>query len=266
MEKWKNYRTKKWCRYQNSKWCAGKNPQKFNKRTGIHRILRTGREHPAWRMVKIGQDTEKSPGDLRSLAVTQTSVKDNHLTLVRKILKQYRNNNNGNKTRTRKKQQKNKNKGSCRIVDFAVLADRKVKIKTNKKTKNKKRGKYLEFSRELDHEGDGDNNWNWCTWNDLLGFRMEAGRVGNRRTSRDHPGYSSAKIGKTTEKISGDLNRLAVTESPIKDYRQTLGWKTCKEEYNNHLFILDVHSPKRWQEKLVRVMLHKLDFSSIAIL
>ena len=33
------------------------------------------------------QNTEKSPGDLRRLAVTQTSVKDHELTLVRKTCK-----------------------------------------------------------------------------------------------------------------------------------------------------------------------------------
>ena len=32
--------------------------------------------------VKISQNTEKSPGDLRRLAVTQTPVKDHQLMLV----------------------------------------------------------------------------------------------------------------------------------------------------------------------------------------
>ena len=34
-----------------------------------------------------GQNTEESPGDLRKLAVTQTSVKDHQLTLMWKTLK-----------------------------------------------------------------------------------------------------------------------------------------------------------------------------------
>ena len=33
-------------------------------------------------IVEIGQDTEKSPGDLRRLTVTQISVKNHQLTLV----------------------------------------------------------------------------------------------------------------------------------------------------------------------------------------
>ena len=38
-------------------------------------------------IVDNGQNTEKSPGDLRRLAVTQTPVKDHQLTLTWKSLK-----------------------------------------------------------------------------------------------------------------------------------------------------------------------------------
>ena len=38
-------------------------------------------------IVKIGQDTEKSPGDFRTLAVAQTPAEDHQLTLVWKTLK-----------------------------------------------------------------------------------------------------------------------------------------------------------------------------------
>ena len=37
-------------------------------------------------IIKNGQNTEKSPGDLRRLAVTQSPVKDHQLTLMRKTL------------------------------------------------------------------------------------------------------------------------------------------------------------------------------------
>ena len=33
-------------------------------------------------IVEIGQNTEKSPGDLRRFAISQTPVKDNQQTLV----------------------------------------------------------------------------------------------------------------------------------------------------------------------------------------
>ena len=39
-------------------------------------------EHPDYSIVEISHNTEKSPGDLRRLAVTQTPVKDHQLTLV----------------------------------------------------------------------------------------------------------------------------------------------------------------------------------------
>ena len=44
-------------------------------------------DHPNDRTVKIGQNTEKSHGDLRRLAFTQTSVKDHQLMLMWKTLK-----------------------------------------------------------------------------------------------------------------------------------------------------------------------------------
>ena len=40
-------------------------------------------DHPNYCIIKIGQNTEKSPGDLRRRAVTQTPVKGHQLTLVK---------------------------------------------------------------------------------------------------------------------------------------------------------------------------------------
>ena len=39
-------------------------------------------------IIEIGQNTEKSPGDLRRVAVIQISVKDHQLTLIWKTLKE----------------------------------------------------------------------------------------------------------------------------------------------------------------------------------
>ena len=39
-------------------------------------------DHPNNKFVEIGQNTEKSPGNLRRPAATQTPVKKHHLTLV----------------------------------------------------------------------------------------------------------------------------------------------------------------------------------------
>ena len=43
---------------------------------------RTRGDHPNYYIIVIGQNTEKSPEDLRRLAVTQTSLKDHQLTLM----------------------------------------------------------------------------------------------------------------------------------------------------------------------------------------
>ena len=43
---------------------------------------RSNEDHPNCNIIKIGQNTEKSPGDLKILAVTQTPVEDNQLTLA----------------------------------------------------------------------------------------------------------------------------------------------------------------------------------------
>ena len=44
-------------------------------RTGGLGNKRTSRDHPNYSIIEIGQNTEKSPGDLKRLAVTQTLVK-----------------------------------------------------------------------------------------------------------------------------------------------------------------------------------------------
>ena len=40
--------------------------------------------HPNYCVIEIGQNTEKSPGDLKRLVVTQTPVGNHRLTLVGK--------------------------------------------------------------------------------------------------------------------------------------------------------------------------------------
>ena len=56
----------------------------------------------------------------------------------------------------------------------------------------------------------------------------EARRVGNRRTSRDRPNYCIVKIVKNTEKSSGDLRTLVVTQTPVKDHRLQVTWKNSQ--------------------------------------
>ena len=44
---------------------------------------RTSGDLPNYYIIEIGQNTEKSPGDLRRLAFTQAPVKDHQLSIMR---------------------------------------------------------------------------------------------------------------------------------------------------------------------------------------
>ena len=58
---------------------------------------------------------------------------------------------------------KKKKKRTCKIVDFAVPADHRIKLK-----ECEKKDKYLDLARELKktmkHAGDNYTNCNWCVW------------------------------------------------------------------------------------------------------
>ena len=55
-----------------------------------------------------------------------------------------------------------------------------------------------------------------------LGF-LEADR------SEGHPNYGIVENGQNTEKISGDLRRLAVTQTLVKNHYLNLMWKPLKD-------------------------------------
>ena len=55
--------------------------------------------------------------------------------------------------------------------------------------------------------------------NGPLGLGKENEKVESRRTCGDH---ANNKIGLNTEKSPGDLKRLAVTQTPMKDNHQML--------------------------------------------
>ena len=62
------------------------------------------------------------------------------------------------------KTKQNKKKQNCRIVDFSIPVDHRVKLK-----ESEKRDKYLDLARELKkktmkHENDGDTSCNWRAW------------------------------------------------------------------------------------------------------
>ena len=54
------------------------------------------------------------------------------------------------------------------------------------------------------------------------GFVKITGRIGNKNMSGDHLNDSIVKISQNTEKSPGDLRRLAVAQTPVKDYQLML--------------------------------------------
>ena len=57
----------------------------------------------------------------------------------------------------------------------------------------------------MEHEGNGDTNYNWCTCNGPQGLGKGSRKVGSRRTNRENSAYSIVRIAKNTEKRHGDL-------------------------------------------------------------
>ena len=106
-------------------------------------------------------------------------------------------------------------------MDFTVPADQRVKLK-----EDKKKDKYLDIAKELKKtvkpECDDDTNCNWCSWYSHQRIGKRTGGPGNKRTSEDHPNVSIIKISQTTKKNPGDLRRLAVTQTPVRNHQLTL--------------------------------------------
>ena len=57
----------------------------LGKRAGGVANRKTSRVNSNYRIVEVGQNTEKSPGDLRRLFVIQTPLKDHQLRYCEKI-------------------------------------------------------------------------------------------------------------------------------------------------------------------------------------
>ena len=120
--------------------------------------------------------------------------------------------------------------------------------------KPSRRHYYLGFWGEYQRENSENNN----NKNNVK-FR-------NKRTSGNHPNYSIIKIVQNNEKSPGDLWRLAVTQTPVRNHRLTLVWKSLKRvkitttvlENKTHIILKDFeihtnHLISARQPDLVRV-------------
>ena len=117
-------------------------------------------------------------------------------------------------------------------MDFAVLADHRIKLKKAKRKIST--WTLLENWKTVEHESDDDTNCNWCSWYSHQRIGRGTGGLGNKRTSKDYPKYGFIKIGQSTEKSPGDLRRLVVTQTPVRNHRLTLVRKTRKGVNDNN--------------------------------
>ena len=72
----------------NCDWCFWFSNKRIIKGTGGLGSWQTSGDHPNYSIIENDQNTEKSPGDSRRLAVTQTPVKDPQLMLMWKTIKE----------------------------------------------------------------------------------------------------------------------------------------------------------------------------------
>ena len=86
---------------------------------------------------------------------------------------------------------------------------------------NEKKDKYLNLARELKKLRNMKVT--------ILPIVIGALGLGSWQTGRDYPNDSIAKNSQNPEMSPGDLRRLAVTQTPVKNHRLTLMWKTLKE-------------------------------------
>ena len=91
-----------------------------------------------------------------------------------------------------------KRKRIGRIVDLAVPADDRVKMK-----EGEKKDKYQDLA--VEHESGIYNNCNRCSWYNHQMINKETRGFGNNQTSGDYPNYCIMEISQNTEKSPGDL-------------------------------------------------------------
>ena len=109
-----------------------------------------------------------------------------------------------------------KKKRICKIVDIAVPADHRIKVKECEKKIST--STLLENWKAVEHEGDDCTNCNWRFWHINLRIIKGTGGHGSWWTRGDHPNDSIIENGQNTEKSPGHLRRLAVTKTPVENH------------------------------------------------
>ena len=79
-----------------------------------------------------------------------------------------------------------------------------------------------ELKKNMEHESDDYTNHDWCFWYSHQRIIKGTGGLGNKRTCENHQNYYIIDNGQNTENSLGDLRRLAVTQTLVKDHQLTL--------------------------------------------
>ena len=74
------------------------------------------------------------------------------------------------------------------------------------------------WKKTVENESDRDTKCNLCSWYSQRRINKGITGLENKRTSRDHPNYCIIEIDQNIEKSLGDLRRLVVTQTPVKDH------------------------------------------------
>ena len=74
----------------------------------------------------------------------------------------------------------------------------------------------------MEHESDYCTNCDWCFRHNNYRIIQRPGGLGSWQTGRDYPNDSIAENGQNPETSPGDLRRLAVTLTPVKNHQLTL--------------------------------------------
>ena len=78
------------------------------------------------------------------------------------------------------------------------------------------------IEKAVEPESQGNTCYSWCTRNGHQEPGKGNGRTGYQWENRNHPDCNMFEIGKNTEDGTGELGRLAVTQTPVKDPQITI--------------------------------------------
>ena len=80
----------------------------------------------------------------------------------------------------------------------------------------------LKNLKNKEYEGNNYTNCDWCFWHGNKRVIKGPGGFVSWWSSGEHANNSIIENGQNTEKSPGDLRRLAVSQSPVKDHQLTL--------------------------------------------